>query len=595
MKRILPVFAVALSAAVPCSVHGAYSLRGTNDTAAVFEDQPGRPFSWYRFTIKQVLGKGVQVGVNVTELGLFDANGTRQNVGLAVKDPGTQFSLGQGEMCCDSAAYRFAASSDRGLEKMADDNSMTWMYVYGSLLPELGKESSWLSFTMRLAAGKNPITSYDAVPLYDAANGRTLQGYSLMGSADGQAWFPIDEQHDRPYTTDGTYKWQSDSSTFETGALHQGYPVASHESGTYVLSGDGTSGVLEDVDNGRYCRLSIVKNGEGVWTLGGRQTFTGDLIVNAGTLKLEPFRKPYTWFKLVINQASKLGTDNGVSVGEIGLFDKNGNRQNCGMSISPAGRNANLEPGCACLNWSWPTANARGLDKAYDEVAGDIGNCLLLQPSKHVDPDAAGTWITIVMRLASGTNPIASYDVLSIGWNGGARGIMGYELWGSTSIDSSNWATGWDLLDSESNRKCDVTKWQSNQDDFVAGAAHTGYSIDSCPTDAEICDFLDSAASICIAPGARLETLSPMPLNRLTLDESGNGTYAGFDFAETGVVEVADKKPRNYAIGFENCTNLDNLKKWQVKANGEIVKGRWVELAPNGLNVCANGLAIVVE
>lgn len=594
MTRILPALGVVLSVAAPCSVLGAYSLHGTNDTAAVFEDQPGHPFSWYRFTIKQVWGKGSQTGVNVAELGLFDARGTRQNVGLTVKDSGTQSSLVPGEMCWDSTAYKSTASG-RGLEMIADDNSATHVYGSGSTLPQLEKESSWLSLTMRLASGKNPVASYDAIPVYDAYNGRTLQGYSLMGSVDGQVWFPLDEQRDRPYATDGTSMWQSDSSTFETGALHQGYPVASHESGTYVLSGDGASGVLEDVDNGRYCRLSIVKNGEGIWTLGGRQTFTGDLIVNAGTLRLEPFRKPYTWFKLVIRQASTKGTDNCVSVGELGLFDKNGHRQNCKMNISPAGRNASLEPGCACLNWSWPTASGRGLDKAYDEVAGDIGDCLLLMPSKHVDPDADGTWITIVMRLASGAKPIASYDVLPIGWNNGARGIMGYELWGSTSIDSSNWATGWDLLDSESNRKCDVTKWQSNQDDFVAGAAHTGYSIASSPEDAEVCDFLESAASIRVASGARLEALSPMPLNRLTLDESGNGTYVGFDFAEAGVVEVADKKAKSCPIAFENCTGTENLVDWTIMCKGEVVKDRWISRAANGLRVCANGLAIIVK
>jgi len=592
MKQLLTGLSAVLTAAMAFDA-SAYSLRGTNDTTVAFEDQPGRPFMWHRFTIRQVLGKGTQTGVNVDELGLFDASGERQNVGLTVKNSGAQSSLAGGDMCWDSMDYQSTAS-DRGLEKMVDDDSATCTYAWGKGgLPQLGKESSWLSLTMRLASGKNPVTSYDAIPVYDASNGRTLRGYSLKGSADGQTWFLLDEQQDRPYSTDATFKWQSDSSIFEAGASHQGYPVASHESGTYVLSGDGTSGLLKDVDNGRYCRLSVVKNGSGVWTLGGRQTFTGDLLVNAGTLKLEPFRNTYKWFKLVIKQSSATG-DNCVGVGELGLFDRNGERQNGGMIKVAAGTNVNLQPGCACLNWTWPVASGRDLDKAFDDVAGDIGNCLLLMPTSRVDPNNSGTWITILMRLAPDANPIASYDVLSIGF-GGARGIRGYELWGGTSIDSTNWNTGWDLLDSESDRKCDETKWQSNNEDFAAGAAHKGYPISSSPKSAEVHDFLDSAASIRVATGACLEALSPMTLDHLTPSLAGNGTYAGFSFAEEGVVDVDETVPHAYAITFEDCTGLSNLTNWQVRANGVIKKNWWVEASGNRLTVCSKGLVVLVR
>ena len=85
---------------------------------------------------------------------------------------------------------------------------------------------------------------------------------------------------------------------------------------------------------GDTARTGVRKDGTGTWTLGGDLTFTGPIEVESGMLKVRNTSR-FTWFKFNIcevmeNCARYRGTSAKttgytVQLGEVGLFDKDGN------------------------------------------------------------------------------------------------------------------------------------------------------------------------------------------------------------------------------------------------------------------------------
>lgn len=133
-----------------------------------------------------------------------------------------------------------------------------------------------------------------------------------------------------------------------------------------ALDGDGTNDCeVADVDDGDG-RVSVVKEGSGVWALTGRQSFSGSLHVKEGTLHL---RNPdyYTWFRFVVK--SNLGSLQ-TRLYELGLFDGSSNRVPFTALNTFADSRGNLQYGEAALIRDGNLKSTGPFGNLFDENSG---------------------------------------------------------------------------------------------------------------------------------------------------------------------------------------------------------------------------------
>lgn len=605
MKGTIAAITSILMMTVASKASAEYQVNtGVGDGEASLDVIPGRSFSYFKFTIKQAAEGGTQTGVQIDELGLFAPNGTRVSGGLQKAD--SLQGLQPGFVAWDQDGIVTPAAGDRDLDKAYDGlvglDDTTYSYLFctkrNSDKPTYEMPDTWFSLTMRLPDSVLPVGSYDIVPYDDKkwGNRRALTGYSISGSVDGEAFYELDDRKD---LTCNNQHWQSNDEPFDAISAHQGFPIAGYEDGDFVLSGEaGSVGELKDVD-GAYRRFSVTKNGLGTWILSGRQRFSGKLTVNAGIVRLDP-RPLYSWFKFFVTQAKESGSNIQVWIEEVCLFDRMGNRLNVGLSVTDPGSQRTLEMGQVCWDDVTTSTHAnRDLDKAFNEIVGvdddDSSSYSYVssyrQDKKVPSYDKPETWYAFTMRVPSSAEAVDSYDVvpwIENQWKT-LRALTGYRLMGSA--DGVNYT----LLDDQKDLECENWKWQlTNKVDYVAGASHIGKKIPAYNSTVDVSAFLSDVQSITVAEGSRLETSSPLELNRLTLSSS-NGTYAGFLFAETGIIEIDSSSPMNCAVSFENCEGIENLANWQVKANGVIKEKWWVEIVPGGLRICCKGFTIIIR
>ena len=208
---------------------------------------------------------------------------------------------------------------------------------------------------------------------------------------------------------------------------------------TLTLDGTGTGNELQEVSDGATgATVNLAKTGSGTWTLGGDLTFSGKVDVRQGTLTVD-VAKPYvwptntfTWFRLSLAQ---IGADSkpssSMTVRQIGLYDKDGVRQNAGLT-QPVETTVGwqvvqaqtLEPGQVWFDNSVAGRQvhlgyAAGLAASFREADGyngDYGKTALQiknRAGSTLTPTGSdpATWIPIVMRLPEGSNPITHFDI----------------------------------------------------------------------------------------------------------------------------------------------------------------------------------------
>ena len=587
MKKLQMALAAVISAVVTFNASADYTVEGTTGDNAATITINGTPYTWYKFVLTDSIEKEGQTSVYINEVGLYDKEGNRRNKELRYAEPGSQATLSPGFACWDSVLVN---QNQEYLPRVFDDDSSTYDKDFartGKSAPKYSDDNTWYAIIMRLPEDSAPVASFDVLP-YDEnrfGNRRFLTGYQLLGSSDGDKWDLLSDQKDK---TPNNGNWASSNQPFVSGATHMGFPIAGYESGEFVLSGEaGTVGEIKDIDV-LYKHFSMRKTGAGTWTLSGKQKFSGELKVESGTLVLQPVPS-YTWYKFVLTDSIESTGQTSVYINEVGLYDKDGKRQNKGLEYAAPGSQATLLPGSACWDSALVDQNPASLPQVFDDDSSTFNNfARTSKPApKYADDN---TWYAIVMRLPEGTAPVTSFDVLPYDENkfGNRRFLTGYRLMGS--LDGSKW----DLLSDQKDRTPDNGNWASSNQPFEAGVAHTGFSVSAYTADYDISEFLSDVKAISVASGARLETASPLVLDRLTLSSS-NGTYAGFTFAEEGVIEIDSSTPKNCVVNFEGCDAVANLAKWQVKANGVLKKNWWVEVVPGGLRVCCKGLFLVVR
>ena len=574
-------------------------------------------YIWYRFTFRQGSTMANDPYVSLYEFGLFDANGNSQSVGIqedATKTaaPGT---LDPGEMCWDVTGVD-CSKGNNPLNLLTDGkkalgaNKSSWpfMFVRNSAKPNISKPETWTSFTMRLAEGANPVASYDmcANKAGKPDAQRSLRGWKLEGSADGEIFYELDAKQDQVAEVAGA--WFKDGQSFSEGGAHVGYPIVSgvpSDDGAIVLSGGSdTVGVLKNTGG----NLSVVKNGAGCWKLGGKQELMGSLTVNEGSLVLDFPSIPYCWYRFTFMQGSTLSNDPYVSLYEFGLVDADGNNQFTGTveNMAKTANPGSLSNGEMCWNVSnmseveSGTGNKNGLNLLSDgkkvNASGSGWPFMFLRNKTKPAIGNPASWTSFTMRLAEDAKPITSYDmcVNKAGEAKAQRSLRGWKIEGSVD------GVTFDELDVHSNEVAQVEgAWFKDGSEFVEGGSHQGYAIPAggVSVPADVHAFETNIRSVSIAKGSKLiagcaTTLSMLKLKPL----SENGTLSGFSFARSGTIDLIDPVEQStVTFLMENCKDVENLKNWSVKING--VEKNWrVRVMDNSIKIGPRvGLVLVVE
>jgi len=267
---------------------------------------------------------------------------------------------------------------------------------------------------------------------------------------------------------------------------------------TLTLDGSGTKNRVSEVSDGAVgAKLSIAKDGAGTWSLGGNLTFSGDVTVRQGTLNVKtpgaptPTYRDYKRFRLTIaeiadgktNELGICGQSNTLTIRQIGLFDKDGVRQNFGLTIPTSSYDAGgntirattLQPGEACFGPSMAGKTIGGsgrvpqlsicFDGSYSSSGGSPFSAEF--SPKPVLSDSS-TWAVIDMYLPESANPVTHFDV-----QGYYMPLMyvPHRLKLEASVDGETWTTVWSNLEAAAPHYAVTTKWNGWMSDGVAGSA----------------------------------------------------------------------------------------------------------------------------
>ncbi|MCQ2391191.1 MAG: autotransporter-associated beta strand repeat-containing protein [Kiritimatiellae bacterium] len=408
------------------------------------------------------------------------------------------------------------------------------------------------------------------------------------------------------------------------------YPIDAGTHTLYLVGTNANPNTLGNVSDGTVGgKLNLVKEGTGRWRLSGNQTFSGALAVRGGTLEVGNLRK-YTWFRLVFKDTFSPSAN--IAGDEFALYGADGVRCNTNPTLVPdlstlTGDSgdvyydpATLEPGQVTF-----PANARityysgvrFLNRLFEDKATEM--LFIVQGAKTMAPDKPATWQTaFVQRLAENAPEVVSYDWCSYYGTGQTLPTRILRAWRlEASADGVVWHTVDERSLTDDQVPVDAHVWYSTYENAESGGSETfargavrklsdgkGYPI-SC-RDSKPYSLLADASDVSVAPGATLKRIGddPVTLSALTLDVAGgNGTIDGFDFAETGVVNLLGEAPSSAqvtAITFANLPDgalarLNAKGKWPVAVNGQPAPAFRVRFSETAATVLPPGTLVILR
>ena len=178
------------------------------------------PFDWFRLTIKG--NRGPADVLQISELALYDAGGTRRNLNLAnVTQPTDITAMLSPGQAATPPGYPLG-SGDEHLGNLFDNNTGTkWCTNLNT--PRPADPATWRTIVMRLAAGSPEIASYNLATANDFPD-RDPVTWTLEGSLDGQRWTPLDAQTGFIPTTT-RFTWYNSNTPLPIGQRATGAPV----------------------------------------------------------------------------------------------------------------------------------------------------------------------------------------------------------------------------------------------------------------------------------------------------------------------------------------------------------------------------------
>lgn len=593
---------------------GTLAIAEQNRTPAI------QDYKWFRLSFAHIAGNARNT-MNIRQIGLYDVDGVRQNVGLTP--------------VCGSAPqnekHEVYVATEVPAGCVAWDASMTGRYIntgnvngigdsfredgysgnYGKVDLSLYRSESattinefdlndpttWIRIVMHLKDDAKPIHHFDVQAMAKYWSNLPTR-LKLEASLDGEEWNEV---------------WGN------------------------VEAGEELTGTFANYN----CWLSNPQKTDKSHPEG-----TGwNLAASSGRPHDE-----FTWFRLSVAQIGpSVGVSNELRIREICLFDVDGVRQNARMTVKRDGDPvaglqavyvpARVEPGEAAFGSAasglWmdlmrPSGNEIGLGECFSDVFASqswANNSHTLQlawltadkaPLAPIPADRS-TWIPIVMRLSEKANRVTHFDIQLFN-NLGQKTCWPSRILLEGSRDGETWetvfnnATQGDAFDLDRCGKSsgygaqEANKWLSDgkavndateTDNYHKRVFGEGFALirTGIAYDDNTYSQFENVSSVQVENGGVLSTSESRTIKGLTIDiTKPAGTIEGFAFAATGMVDVlGDGADDVLPIVFENCAGIENLANWSVRVNGKLKGGRKIVVKDGRLFILKPGLTIVIR
>ena len=566
-------------------------------------------YAHYRFKIEQVRTNPEGAAGDVmqfSELKLFDgeADVTGLRSGFVGGTDGSMYYSGEGP------------------EKVLDGNTATkWCDM--SLMPEnraVHGERCWIQLDF---AQPQRVTRYewftanDAKDRGDGQSWRDPVTWRFQGSDDGVVWCDLDVQTDYATTSDrqvsaGTFACTRPADaktdfqdpvavTVTSGATLETAPGRVVHLLTLLNRGDISWGTDADLTCGRETGTDVLdgvhfagtgtltKEGANTVLVRGDNAHSGETRVKAGTLRFAGDKAVAgKFFRFTVKQQAKL--DDVVQLGELALYDADGNRVNLGLVNRGYGvAAADLQPGqtSALRGWNW---NGQWLDYMFDDnLETEWGPCYRTSYDENLGRDAIKprvddpeSWIVCYMRLKDDAAPVVSYN-LATGLD--SPGKREANVW---TLDVSDDGVTWTEVDARFNvaTPCAIKAW------------YAGYEVTTPPCETATAAAFGATSPVRIDAGATLEVVgAATPCGHLVVDWNSAGAYDGFLPAANGVLELLNYPAGGKAVPLTlpyPADDLSALATWSVVIDGRTSR-KGVKFANGALELVPSGLSVILK
>jgi autotransporter-associated beta strand protein len=376
-----------------------------------------------------------------------------------------------------------------------------------------------------------------------------------------------------------------------------------------TLTIDGTNAdnnVIADISNGDGT-LSLVKDGLGVWTLAGNQTFSGTLNVKSGTLKVEKGVFP-TWFRLTIRCVSDV-TKARLLLREFAFYDEDGYCVSEKLAFKPgnveliggstytsAHKPAELKPGEFTVADTSAMRYRMHDSYAFDKLFDGSNDAVWIARTDNKVPNGENplTYFILVMRVNS-DKPVTTFDLAQFYGDAYPTSIQI-----DASVDGVNWTEGVyaasNTFESRGDGWCSDKKPISAPQPRLLSAGSTipmGVTIGNS-------SVLENVESVTVSPGAVLERVgcySPVVSKLIVDGMQGFGTISGFALAPNVTIDIVNgfEGGRYLPVGFAGLSGFDEAS-WSFTVNGVPRPDLKFRLTKNSLKIRdSNGLMILIK
>ena len=406
--------------------------------------------------------------------------------------------------------------------------------------------------------------------------------------------------------------------------------VGAGEKSLAIVCAEGQTNYFANVTNGEGV-VSIAKEGPGDLVLSGELSFGGDLSVSGGgTLTVRDISgELYRYYKLTLketvgtsanaaysdfsvvynNNNSANSNSRFVALNEFGLYNAAGTRQNTHASETAlSATTAELTPGHIAaeaedllLFWTNNNRDYRPWRLLDNGNSGGTYLCVkwedMTKAPRLADPE---TWISVVMCVKDGADPITLYDLNFMSYRGEGTFIRTPTAFSiSASADGLNYeelVSTNDIMHTQST----YYTWLSDgtSGDKPESAAHAKLPLPASRVQTTY-NVLNNVRAISVAAGSSLkyEGATAPVVSTLAIDRAGVGTIDGFSFAENGVLSVRDLSPNatvaEIPAQFLNAGALGNIKKWSVEIDGQTSRRfRVASVSSTSIRICRRGYSM---
>ena len=381
-------------------------------------------------------------------------------------------------------------------------------------------------------------------------------------------------------------------------------------------------------------RLSVVKEGNGIWQLGGTNSFTGSAFARAGTLLINNPSRKYRFYRFIVTEnayscdrydtANSTGQGATASAAEKGyvqimhlaLYDADGNnlvynfKQKTPITqFAFEGGDARvMEPREVAIGQSGTYGgftDASQLLQNLFNTSGYPATGRLAASDGGIRKNAPATWMPIVVRLPDDAPAAVRLDFQcgrnreGVGsYNG--RNMTAFRL--DASADGVNWDEG-----IAQNDAVDVPEtlghWDSDGTTTSVSAVRKdkGMVLSGSETDRPKADCYAFAAIGAAGGGVvRVEGL-PYEIAGLVVDASAPaGTVSNVVFAAVGTLDVRNAEavmgvPLELPGDYSQLAGVENIAGWSLNLNGEPCRSRKIAVRDGRLRLNPKGLGISIR